>query len=60
MKISVKECSDADLPDTERKWQARGYALVDKGDPKGLEVMEYMKSPHAAKGKWVLARRDPD
>lgn len=61
MKISVKECPDADLSEAEKKWQARGYKLTDKVDPKTLEPMEYMKSGHSGgKTVWVLARRDPD
>ena len=65
MNISVKECSDADLPDAERKWQGRGFTLANKTDPKTLAVAEYMKSVRAAKSAgeatvWVLARRDPD
>ena len=61
MKISVKECSDADLPEAEQKWQARGYTLTSKTDPKSLAVMEYMKAPHAGNAKiWMLSRRDPD
>ena len=60
MKISVKECSDADVHAAEQKWQARGYALVNKIDPKTLEPMEYLKARSAAKNCWVLARRDPD
>ena len=61
MKISVKECSDEELPAAEKKWQARGYKLTAKVDPKTLDVMEYMKSGHSGgKTVWVLARRDPD
>lgn len=61
MKISVKECSDAELPEAEKKWQARGYKFTSKVDPKTLDVMEYMKSGHSGgKTVWVLARRDPD
>lgn len=61
MKISVKECTDEELPAAEKKWQARGYKLTAKADPKTLEVMEYMKSGHSGgKTVWVLARRDPD
>jgi len=60
MKLSVKECSEADLAEAEQKWQARGYALVDKTDPKTLTAMEYLKAHSAAKNCWVLARRDPD
>ena len=59
MKIAVKECNDEELPVAEQKWQARGYTLVDKTDPKTLEPMEYMKS-FSNKASWVLARRDPD
>ena len=58
MKISVKECSGAELPEAESKWQARGYKLTTKTDPKTLAVMEYMKT--ARDTSWVLARRDPD
>lgn len=59
MKIAVKECNDEELPDAEQKWQARGYKLTDKTDPKTLQPMEYMKS-FSNKANWVLARRDPD
>jgi hypothetical protein len=59
MKIAVKECNDEELPVTEQKWQARGYTLTAKTDPKTLEVMEYMKAFNN-KAIWVLARRDPD
>lgn len=59
MKIAVKECNDEELPAAEQQWQARGYKLVDKTDPKALEPMEYMKS-FSNKACWVLARRDPD
>jgi hypothetical protein len=55
----MKECTDAELPDAEQKWQARGYKLVDKTDPKTLEPMEYTKLFNN-KAAWVLARRDPD
>lgn len=58
MKIAVKECSEAELPEAEKKWQGRGYMPTDKTDPKTLEIFEYMKTL-GAKG-WVLARRDPD
>jgi len=40
MKIAVKECTDEELPGAEQKWQARGYGLTDKTDPKALDVME--------------------
>ena len=61
MKIAVKECSDAELPEAEQKWQARGYKLTNKIDPKTLSAMEYMKSHSPAKNCWVLVRRDdPD
>ena len=59
MKIAVKECTDEELPAAEQKWQARGYVLVDKTDPKTLEPMQYMKT-FGNKANWVLARRDPD
>ena len=59
MKIAVKECNDEELAASEQKWQARGYKLVDKTDPKTLEPMEYMKAFNN-KAAWVLARRDPD
>ncbi len=59
MKIAVKECTDEELPDAEQRWQARGYKLVDKTDPKSLAPMEYIKS-FSNKANWVLARRDPD
>jgi hypothetical protein len=58
MKIAVKECTEAELPEAERKWQSRGYMPTNKTDPKTLEIMEYMTTQNA-KG-WVLARRDPD
>jgi hypothetical protein len=59
MKIAFKECTDEELPVAEQKWQARGYVLVDKTDPKTLEPMQYMKT-FSNKAKWMLARRDPD
>jgi len=59
MKIAVKECNDEELPEAEQRWQARGYKLVDKTDPKTLEPMEYLKA-FSNKANWVLARRDPD
>ena len=59
MKIAVKECTYEELPAAEQKWQARGYRLTEKKDPKTLEVMEYMRS-FSSKASWVLTRRDPD
>ena len=59
MKIAIKECTDEELPTAEQKWQARGYRLTDKTDPKTLDVMEYMKT-FSNKANWMLARRDPD
>jgi hypothetical protein len=59
MKIAVKECTEEELQAAEQKWQARGYKLTEKTDPKTLDPMEYMRS-FSSKAKWVLTRRDPD
>jgi len=60
-----KECSDAELPVAESRWQAEGFRPTDKKDEKDLMPMEYLKTSHrgtaasfGGERKWLLVRRE--